>query len=124
MNGKTRKWATMLAASILVVEFYLPAWAAAGGTTYNYSYDGCSWQLATEWFILDAPRTIVRDMNGQCHYLTAYARSSIEYHKVGPTTNASVWADMVNQGSFEGRGVITTWEHEWTQDSGWKFQKV
>lgn len=94
------------------------------GATYEYSYDGCSWNLELKDWAIDPPATVVWDKNHGCHYLTAYIQGKNGagfYARSGPWNDEQVWANAPFQPCWiEYRGKITTWEHEWTQDSGWK----
>lgn len=92
--------------------------------TWDYQYDGCTWDLEGHNWVGRPGQTKVEEEGTGCHYLTAYAKdkSGEEYHRVGPKNASVVTADMVGSDlDFYARGKITTWEHEWTQDSGWRW---
>ena len=61
------------------------------------------------------------DVNGGCRYVTAWLREADGSSMVrsGPTTNVYAIAVDSNSGDRQGKGQVTTWEHEWFQYYGW-----
>jgi len=123
-RGEEHWWKRLIAVSIgavLVVAFALPA--AAYTELGRWSYDGCSWRLIEDGFFdaMDCfEGTVVEDLNGECHYLTAEVKLGASYGVSGPVTSQYVASPyVIASGNALNKGTITTWEHEWVQTSGW-----
>ena len=115
-SGMRRLIAVMAMTTALVISMAPAALAA----TYNFSYDGCDWKLDVDGLGYTARTT---DKNGGCSYLTTKSRdlSFPASASAGPSNVPYLTVSHShNVGNVEGRGKITTWEHGWTQDSGWR----
>ncbi|MCQ3813737.1 MAG: hypothetical protein KTU85_04870 [Acidimicrobiia bacterium] len=119
-----------LTAIFVIVILSLGNFLGLAAASTNYlSYDGCDWSLSVDRssFYL---RTVLRidikearttDLNGGCRHVTAWLRKADGSSMVrsGPTTKSYAIAVDSNSGDRQGKGQVTTWEHDWVQYSGW-----
>lgn len=96
--------------------------AAVVDTWGPWTYDGCQWRIEHDFYLQSGSNTEVDDVNGGCHYLTAWIRNSqntVEARS-GPINSSSVsTASISSAWDTQHKGRVTTWEHEWTQTLGW-----
>jgi hypothetical protein len=115
---------TLVLALLLLLPAQAGAWVVG---RWTYDYDGCNWTLTAE-YSLAIEWAKVTENNTGCRYLTAYFRhaNGTYYAQCGPVTTSSVTCRNPGPGTqtFQVRGRITTWEHGWYQDSGWKGVSV
>lgn len=124
---KSRRMSAAICVMAVALSLIAQPALAVGGIITTLSYDGCTWRL--EWergssYGIVTEASEVHDQNGGCHYLTAEVKMGASYGITGPSNLTWVRSPFVELqgGDPQNKGTITTWEHEWTQTTGWTNQ--